>query len=65
MGMGIYGISQNGSYKNLHGDYMNASSAPSAEAAWRRAEEAKGRRNMGYIIGSALLAGGIGVYFFF
>jgi TolB-like protein len=65
MGVGIYGILQNGRYKSLHGDYMNASSAADAEGAWQKVEDAKGSRNMGYAIGAALLAGGITVYFVF
>jgi TolB-like protein len=65
IGVGIYGFLQNGKYKSLHGDYMNASTVAQADAAWQKAEDAKQRRNLGYIVGSALLAGGITVFLFF
>ncbi len=64
IGMGIYGILKNGKYKSLHGDYMKAAT-DETEAKWQAAEDAKSRRNLGYIMGAALLAGGITVYFVF
>jgi len=65
VGMGVYGILQNGKYKSLHGDYMKIRAAGDTEAKWKEAEDAKSRRNMGYIIGSVLLAGGVTVWFVF
>ena len=35
------------------------------DAKWKKAEEAKSSRNIGYILGTALLAGGVTVYFVF
>ncbi|GBU26367.1 hypothetical protein R83H12_03063 [Fibrobacteria bacterium R8-3-H12] len=64
IGMGIYGIVQNGNYKSLHDDYMKASEED-AVAKWKKVEDAKSLRNLGYIAGSALLAGGITIWFVF
>jgi TolB-like protein len=64
IGMGIYGFLQNNEYKSLHGDYMEASGS-GIEASWKKAEDARKRRNIGYAVGAALFAGGITVYFAF
>jgi len=65
IGAGIYGILQESQYKKLHEDYMKATEATDADAKWRKVEDAKSNRNIGYIIGSALLAGGVTVWFVF
>jgi len=64
LGVGVYGILQESQYKKLHGDYMDANSAD-ADAKWRKVEDAKSRRNMGYIVGSVLFVGGVAVWFVF
>jgi len=64
LGAGVYGVLQESQYKKLHRDYRKAT-ATDADAKWQKVEDAKSRRNMGYIIGSALLAGGITVWFVF
>jgi TolB-like protein len=63
IGMSVYGILQNGEYDNLSKAY--SSSTDNFDKKWKDVEDAKGRRNIGYIIGSALLASGITVYFVF
>jgi len=63
IGFGVYGISQESEYKKLNKDYLAATD--DFDGKWKKAEDAKGRRNIGYIIGSALLASGITVYFVF
>jgi hypothetical protein len=65
IGMGVYGFLQNCKHKSLGSDYGNATTADDAGAKWKKADDAKQRRNIGYIVGSALLAGGITVYFAF
>jgi len=63
IGAGVYGLLQESQYKKLHDDYKEAET--DIEDKWQKAEDAKSRRNVGYIIGSALLAGGITVWFVF
>jgi len=63
IGFGVYGFSQESEYKKLNRDYLQATD--NFDSKWKKAEDAKGRRNLGYMIGSALLAGGITVYFVF
>jgi hypothetical protein len=65
IGMGIYGFLQNVEYDRLGKDYNSAIAKEDAEAKRQKADDAGKRRNIGYIIGSALLAGGITVYFVF
>jgi oligoendopeptidase F len=62
IGAGVYGILQNNEYDNLYNDYQNTANFGKK---WKDVENAKGRRNIGYIIGSALLASGVTVYFVF
>jgi TolB-like protein len=64
IGMGIYGFLQNSQYNKLYKDYQGATESDT-NAKWKKAEDASKRRNIGYIIGSALLAGGVAVYFVF
>jgi len=63
IGAGIYGVLQESQYMKFHEDYKNAET--DIEAKWQKVEDAKSRRDMGYIIGSALLAGGVTVWFVF
>jgi TolB-like protein len=63
LGMGVYGILQNSEYKDLNRDYLNA--ADNFDKKWKDVKDAKSRRDLGYIIGSALLASGITIYFVF
>jgi len=65
IGVGIYGILQNSKYSSLHDDYEKARTAGDTKTKWQDMEDAKSRRNLGYIIGSALLAGGVTVWFVF
>ncbi|GBU25212.1 hypothetical protein R83H12_01853 [Fibrobacteria bacterium R8-3-H12] len=65
IGMGVYGFLQNGKYKDFHKEYGDAQTAEDSDAKWRKMEDAKSSRNLGYIIGSALLAGGITVWVVF
>jgi hypothetical protein len=62
IGSGVYGFLQNGEYKKLHNDYKTADNF---DKKWKDMEDAKGRRNIGYIVGSVLLASGITIYFVF
>ncbi len=64
IGSGVYGILWESKYKDLHKDYMQAT-ATAADARWQKAEDAKARRNIGYIIGSSLLVCGVAVWFVF
>jgi len=65
IGAGIYGLVQNSKYKSLHEDYLDAETVKEIDAKWQDAEDAAKRRNVGYIIGAALLAGGVTVWFVF
>jgi len=65
IGAGIYGFLQNSQYKSLHDDYMKAQVTEDVVGKRKDAEDAMRRRNIGYIAGAALLAGGIMVYFVF
>jgi len=65
IGAGIYGFLQNKKYKNLYNDYLNAPTSGEAEAKKRDGEKVGQKRNIGYIAGAALLAGGVTVWFVF
>jgi TolB-like protein len=65
IGMGVYGYLQNSKYEKLHEDYDDAKTTEDAVAKREDAEAAKSRRTIGYIVGSALLASGITIYFVF
>jgi len=62
-GIGIYGLVQNSEYKDLNDEYLTATN--DFDSKWKKAEDAKSRRNIGYILGTALLSGGITIYFVF
>jgi TolB-like protein len=63
IGAGVYGVLQNSEYEKLRKDYSDASA--DFDKKWKDMEDAKGRRNLGYIIGGVLLASGITVFFVF
>jgi len=63
IGVGIYGIMQESEYKDLNKKYLSADG--DFDGKWKKAEDAKGRRNLGYVLGGVLLAGGITVFFVF
>ena len=66
IGADVYGVLQNGEYKDLHNEYGNIQTTTEETVAKRKeAQEAEKRRNLGYIIGGALLASGITIYFAF
>jgi len=65
IGAGIYGIAQESKYKSLGKDYSSAIDKESAESKRRDAEDVGKMRNIGYVVGSALLAAGITIYFVF
>jgi hypothetical protein len=58
---GVYGFLQHNEADKLYKDYDNAPD----EAKWKKVKDAASRRNIGYIVGSALLASGITIYFVF
>jgi TolB-like protein len=61
IGAGVYGILQHGEADKLYKDYNKDPDV----AKWQKVEDAKSNRNLGYIIGGALLASGITVWFVF
>jgi TolB-like protein len=63
IGAGVYGVLQNSEYEKLRKDYSDASA--DFDKKWKNMEDAKGRRNLSYIICGALLASGITIYFVF
>jgi hypothetical protein len=63
IGAGVYGVLQNSEYKKLNDKYLGVSD--NFDKKWKDMEDAKGRRNIGYITGSILLASGITIYFVF
>ena len=63
VGLGIYCIMQESEYKKLNEDYLAATDG--FDSKWKKAEDANSSRNTGYILGTALLAGGITVFFVF
>jgi uncharacterized protein (UPF0254 family) len=65
IGTGVYGFLQENEYKKLHKDYYAAKTTDEAVAKRKDAEIAESRRNIGYTVGSALLASGITIYFVF
>jgi hypothetical protein len=65
IGAGVYGFLQNSEYDKLRKDYGNGKENDNFDAVWEKAENAKKKRNIGYIIGGVLLAGGITIYFTF
>jgi hypothetical protein len=65
IGMGVYGYLQENEYKKQHREYMKTEIPSKAESLRNKAETAESRRNIGYIVGSALLASGITIYFVF
>ncbi|GBU25223.1 hypothetical protein R83H12_01864 [Fibrobacteria bacterium R8-3-H12] len=65
IGAGIYGILQNGKFNDFNKDYDKAVSTEVAVAKRKDAERAGQRRNIGYIAGAVLLAGGVTVWFVF
>jgi len=65
IGAGVYGFLQNLKYDEFHNDFKNAKSVNEEKASEHKAKKAKSRRDMGYIIGSALFAGGIIIYVVF
>jgi hypothetical protein len=65
VGAGVYGYLQEREYKKLHEDYSVAKTTDDVVAKRKDAEAAESRRNIGYIVGGALLASGITVYFVF
>jgi len=65
LGVGIYGLFQNGKYGSFYKDFKTAKSVDEEKASEQKAEEAKQRRDIGYTIGSALLASGLTIYIIF
>jgi len=65
VGAGIYGLLQHNKYYDSYKDFKTAKSLEEEKANEQKAEDAKQKRDMGYTIGSALLASGITIYFIF
>jgi len=65
LGAGIYGLLQNDKYDNAYNEYKIAKSMDEENANEQKAKDLKSQRNMGYTIGSALLASGLTIYFVF
>jgi len=65
IGMGIYGIVHNSKYNSLYDDYNKTADKNALAAKWKKVEDAGDKRNLGYIMGSVLLASGITVWFVF
>jgi len=65
IGVGIYGIVQGSKSDKLYKEYQKIADDSGASAKWKKVKDAEFGRNMGYAIGSALLASGIIVYFAF
>jgi hypothetical protein len=65
IGAGVYGFLQENEYKRLHKEYVKTEIPNEAESLRKEAETAAERRNIGYTVGSALLASGITIYFVF
>jgi TolB-like protein len=61
VGAGVYGYLQHKEADKLYKDYDNAPD----EAKWKKVEDAASWRKIGYIVGGALLASGITIYFVF
>jgi hypothetical protein len=57
----VFGIYQNSNAVSLHKDYENLPSTDQSDinAAWKKVDDAKTKRNAGYIIGGVLLATGV------
>jgi len=70
LGVGLitYGIKKNGEVNDLHSQYKNLPygfSPDFYEEQWEKVEDARSSRNMFYIVGSLVLAAGIGVHIWF
>jgi len=65
IGAGVYGFLQNSKAKDFHDKYMDSVNGYDAKNKWSNVESAKSNRDIGYIVGAALLASGITVYFVF
>ncbi|MDR0518180.1 MAG: hypothetical protein LBH25_14190 [Fibromonadaceae bacterium] len=62
---GVYGILKENEFKNLLKEYHNATTVEDVQKKRNDSQDAEKQRNIGYIVGSALLAGGITIYFVF
>ncbi|MCL2259905.1 MAG: hypothetical protein FWC15_00960 [Fibromonadales bacterium] len=68
VGLVAYGFVKNAEAKDLHYDYWNlprASSQDEFDRLWEKADDARSMRNKLYIVGSLVLATGIGVHICF
>ena len=61
IGAGVYGVVQQSQSSKLYKEYDK----DPVPAKWKKVEDADSRRNIGYIVGGALLASGITVWFVF
>jgi hypothetical protein len=63
-----FGVYQNSNSNSLYNDYKNLGDGtpqPEMRSAWKKVESAETKRNVGYIVGGVLLAGGITFHFAF
>jgi hypothetical protein len=61
----VFGIVQNSAASDAYSDYEKASTQDQANSTWKKFEDAKSLRNVGYIAGGVLLAGGLTFHFAF
>jgi TolB-like protein len=65
IGWGIYQNSQVGAHKKVYDRIPEGSPESDFEFAYKKVDDAKSMRNIGYIAGGVLLASGITIYIFF
>ena len=65
IGFGIYHNSQVSSHRKSYDALSRSDSQSDFDSASKKAEDSKNMRNIGYIAGAALLAGGISIHIFF